>query len=628
MQIKIRHIIPFSTIVDILLWSAILLAAYLFDLSKIIPAGIISCLFTVLFLAFLRETLQWLTVRSKKLNREQVEKVLIGFSFTLFCFFAFTFLLYFFGIIGGLIPPLIYLILITPWDWDRSSQKFPSIKDSIYMKIAGEDLVKPIPGLILLPDTVPVICSKPGKQRSIMVSRAFIDALPEQKHFLFCHELAHFKKGHFWRLRLMQFLLFTFVSIIPFAILQFISPAYRIPNQLIHPIDYLSPLLALSVANVISIMVDKLVSRSFEREADLAAMNYSQNPDEAKNALKLLMKEQKEEKVIVYSQESPHQRLSDIEARFPTPLPGEEQEFLTYCCLNLACNQECIFCASDKTRKNGRAIVELDQFREFLKRDRGPHKRIILSGGEPLIHPGIKKIIDMASENYKEVLLMTNGGLLAERNNAFRLIEQNGVTEITVPIYGADAASHDRFTQNKGSFARLIRALENISEIPNVKLHLKFLFNKSTLEENIKTLKLIKKGEIPPPDSLSLTYLIVGIKARKMLEELHPISLESKKSLNELVKKMTDFPFTLKHIPLCWLEPGIQETVLEKETRHAVVTQLFYLVPGQTLSFRTVAPAELPGCKECSLRVRCSRFYPGDEKESVHLRKWFPITVK
>lgn len=621
---KIRNLIPLSGVVDLLLWSALLLAALLFNLPDTIPAGIAYCIFTVLFLVILREALQWRIVRSKVLNRKQVERILMGFSFTLSCFFAFTFLLYFFGINGGLIPPLVYLILITPWDWERSSQNYPFIKDAIYMEAAAGNAVKPVPDLILVPDTVPVTWSKPGKQGSIMVSQAVLDAPPEQKHFLFSHELAHFKKGHFWRLRLMQFLLFSFVSLTPFAVLQLTSPAHRAAYRLIHPVDYLPPLLALTAANIISIMVEKFIRGNFEREADLAAMNDTQNPDEAKNALKLLMIEQKEKKEIFDIQEIPRQRLSSIEAHFPTPLPGEEQEFLTYCCLNFACNQECVFCASDKTRKNSKVIVELEQFRELLKKDRGPHKRIILSGGEPLIHPGIEKIINMAAGSYREVVLMTNGVLLAERSTVFRLLGQGGVTEVTVPIYGADAAVHDRFTRNKGSFARLIQAMGNISEIPGVKLHLKFLFSKPTLDENIKILESIKKGKIPSPDFLSLTHLIAGVKSQGMVKELYPTFGEAKKSLNELVGSMADFPFTLKHIPLCWLEPGIREIVIKKETRSAVFTNLLYLAPGQELSFRTIIPEEMPGCKECLLRARCSRFYPGDEKSVIHLRQCFP----
>lgn len=622
---KIRNLIPLSTVVDLLLWSALLLAAFLFNLSDTIPGGITYCIFTVLFLAILREILQWWIVRSKVLDRKQVERILVGFFFTLSCFFAFTFLLYFFGINGGLIPPLVYLILITPWDWDRSTRNYPTINDAIYMQAAAGIPVKPVPGLVLVPDTAPVTWSKPGKQGSIMVSQAVLDASPDQKRFLFSHELAHFKKGHFWRLRLMQFLLFSFVSIIPFAVLQLTSPIYRVPYRLIHPVDYLPPLLALTAANIISIMVENFIRGNFEREADLAAMNDTQNPDEAKRALKLLMIEPKEKKEIFDFQEIPRLRLSSIEAHFPTPLPGEEQEFLTYCCLNFVCNQECLFCASDKTRKNSKVIVELDQFQEFLNKDRGPHKRIILSGGEPLIHPGIEKIINMAARSYHEVILMTNGVLLSERDNASRLLGQGGVTEVTVPIYGADAAAHDRFTRNKGSFARLIQTMGNISEIPGVKLHLKFLFSKPTLEENIKILGSIKKGDIPSPDSLSLTHLIIGIKLRGMVRELYPIFREAKQSLSELVKNMADFPFTLKHIPLCWLEPGIREIVLEKETRPPVFTQVLYLAPGQESSFRTIIPDELPGCKECSLRARCSRFYPGDEKKVFHLRQCFPI---
>ena len=70
------------------------------------------------------------------------------------------------------------------------------------------------------------------------------------------------------------------------------------------------------------------------------------------------------------------------------------------------CNLNCSFCAHN-TRK--REFITMDKFKIILNKLQGYTKYLYFHlMGEPLIHPSINELIDVASENYN-VNITTNG---------------------------------------------------------------------------------------------------------------------------------------------------------------------------------------------------------------------------
>ena len=100
----------------------------------------------------------------------------------------------------------------------------------------------------------------------------------------------------------------------------------------------------------------------------------------------------------------------------------------------------------------------------FIRRDlaRGRKRgltRVVLSGGEPTVHPEFVKIVGLARElGYTHIQTITNGrrmcypGFLSDAVAA-------GLREVTFSLHGNTPALHDRLTQVPGSFVQAVSAL-------------------------------------------------------------------------------------------------------------------------------------------------------------------------
>lgn len=91
------------------------------------------------------------------------------------------------------------------------------------------------------------------------------------------------------------------------------------------------------------------------------------------------------------------------------------------------CNLNCSFCSIDNRKKE---FISLDNFEKILRNISGYTDYIYLHvKGEPLLHPHLKEILDLASKYNLKVNITTNGTLLKEKidilNNADSLNKLN-----------------------------------------------------------------------------------------------------------------------------------------------------------------------------------------------------------
>jgi MoaA/NifB/PqqE/SkfB family radical SAM enzyme len=66
---------------------------------------------------------------------------------------------------------------------------------------------------------------------------------------------------------------------------------------------------------------------------------------------------------------------------------------------------------------------------------------LVITGGEPLLHPGLEKIVTAASERGMCVLVVTNAGLLD--TSRITVLVQAGVTEFIISVDAMDAGAHE-----------------------------------------------------------------------------------------------------------------------------------------------------------------------------------------
>ena len=112
--------------------------------------------------------------------------------------------------------------------------------------------------------------------------------------------------------------------------------------------------------------------------------------------------------------------------------------------------------------KKGKGAMPLDMLRafseDFLQIDFPlPRSDLILSGGEPLLHPKFVEACNIIRKLKGNITMSTNGILIPKFIHTFQ--RNNG---IQVSIDG-DRKTHDRI-RGKGSYDKAIEALENLRE--------------------------------------------------------------------------------------------------------------------------------------------------------------------
>jgi MoaA/NifB/PqqE/SkfB family radical SAM enzyme len=127
------------------------------------------------------------------------------------------------------------------------------------------------------------------------------------------------------------------------------------------------------------------------------------------------------------------------------------------------CPERCVFCSEDHRMKAYNPFpVTLGRVVRILREhaERGV-EAVHLTGGEPTIHPDFVDILKVAKKLGMRTSMGTIGTGLA--NPAFAERAMPYLDDVLFSLHGPDAETHDALTRRPGSFAKLMRAVENAS---------------------------------------------------------------------------------------------------------------------------------------------------------------------
>lgn len=123
------------------------------------------------------------------------------------------------------------------------------------------------------------------------------------------------------------------------------------------------------------------------------------------------------------------------------------------------CNLRCMYCYN-RSGENA-THMNLDLFHRITQNTKATGgTTIILSGGEPLMHPDISKIFDIVNNEGLKLMLITNGTLLSDK-----VIEEIKFYDIhvQVSIDGASSDVHDRI-RGDGTFYELLERIKMLKK--------------------------------------------------------------------------------------------------------------------------------------------------------------------
>ncbi len=161
----------------------------------------------------------------------------------------------------------------------------------------------------------------------------------------------------------------------------------------------------------------------------------------------------------------------------PTPAASEKRHWIR---LTRVCNQRCLFCL-DRGAQNGSSLPF-----EVLKRNlaRGRKQgmtRVVLSGGEPTIHPMFLELIGAAQAlGYTHIQTITNGRRFCYPAFLDAAVAA-GLREVTFSLHGNNPALHDRLTRVPGSFVQLVTALRRALSIRGLIVSVDVVINRLNL---------------------------------------------------------------------------------------------------------------------------------------------------
>lgn len=126
------------------------------------------------------------------------------------------------------------------------------------------------------------------------------------------------------------------------------------------------------------------------------------------------------------------------------------------------CNYDCEFCYY-RHRLSERTSWETIKDRiDYIHRY--GITEIDLSGGESSVDPNWFKILEYCNERFSHVSCLSHGGKFSDKEFLTQSKER-GLKEILFSLHGSNADVHDSITNRKGSFERILQAIQNAKDL-------------------------------------------------------------------------------------------------------------------------------------------------------------------
>ena len=286
--------------------------------------------------------------------------------------------------------------------------------------------------------------------------------------------------------------------------------------------------------------------------------------------------------------------------------------------LTNACNNNCIFCL-DNELQNG-TCRSLNEIRKELNSGiRGGARKLILSGGEPTMHPEFLEIVSLAkATGYNETQVVTNGRMFCYRDFLENAVK-NGITEITFSIHGHTKSLYERQSRVKGSYSQVLTGLSNALRIKRLIVNIDVVINRINykyLEDILRHFIKLGVGEFD---------LLQAVPFGNAWENRSKVFYDFKKAMPYLKKafnlqyEFSDIYIWTNRFPAQYLE-GFEELI-----QHPI--KLYDEIRGRKYIFKRfieknkIMACYGQRCKYCFLENFCTDLIELKEKRIIFARR-------
>jgi MoaA/NifB/PqqE/SkfB family radical SAM enzyme len=171
--------------------------------------------------------------------------------------------------------------------------------------------------------------------------------------------------------------------------------------------------------------------------------------------------------------------------------------------LTFDCNDHCVFCLDAHTH-NGEMRDRTEVKTQILDGRRKGAERLILSGGEPTIHPNFVDFVRLgALAGYHKIQTVTNGRLFKYDKFLTAALDA-GLSEITFSIHGPNARVHDALVGTKGAFEEELQGLRNALEDGRPIVNIDVVINRANVRHLPEMLRMFTEMGVKEFDLLQV----------------------------------------------------------------------------------------------------------------------------
>lgn len=185
----------------------------------------------------------------------------------------------------------------------------------------------------------------------------------------------------------------------------------------------------------------------------------------------------------------------------------------------------CLFCISggEKQAERMKDLTVAEVIKRLDEAKIGKGTTVVYSGGEPTIYKDIIYLIRYASEKGVDVRLLSNCIKFADFNFALQAVKA-GMTGVATNFYGHNKETYEYLTQSKGTWEKLINAMDNLFLLKNeydypLYIELKILVTKPIMIHMPELVEFIS-DRFPKPDLLGIFGASVQGSLRDNKEEI------------------------------------------------------------------------------------------------------------
>lgn len=234
-----------------------------------------------------------------------------------------------------------------------------------------------------------------------------------------------------------------------------------------------------------------------------------------------------------------------------------------YLAITDICNYKCANCPY---KCNVGKVMEYEEIKKYIEENDNRMQGIVLSGGEPTIHPDFIKILKYLNSKEKYVTILSNGSKLSNSDFVNKIKENFDVSRLNIvmTVYNFNKKRHDEGTGIKGSFKNTLKAFDVLIE-NNIKVTLKHCISKENYKKLPKFFCYFQK-RLPTNISFQLTTLdFSGINKKQKKNNYFTYS-ETKKYLNKALKKFNNKrKLAIVNMPFCAIDSKYWNYIIKKQ---------------------------------------------------------------